>query len=215
MDESLTDFRPGTLDLETLPRLEPPSWATGAATQALSRELKKLQATQAKTPLHELGWFIDFNNVINLFQWVVELHSFDSSLPFAQDMKTHGITSIVAEIRFGKDWPLTPPFVRIIRPRFLPFVHGGGGHVTGGGAMCLELLTNTGWSPANSIESVIIQVRIALTNLDPRPARLQPAGDYGILEAIEAYERVAAAHGWAVPPDLKATALGGEEDPVV
>lgn len=214
MDESLTDFRPGTLNLETLPRLEPPSWATGAATQALSRELKKLQAIQAKTPLHQLGWFIDFDNVTNLFQWVVELHSFDSTLPFAQDMKQHGITSIVTEIRFGKDWPLSPPFVRVIRPRFLPFIHGGGGHVTGGGAMCLELLTNSGWSPANSMESVIIQVRIALTNLEPRPARLQPAGDYGIFEAIEAYQRVAVRHGWTIPKDLKATALGGQQNPL-
>jgi ubiquitin-protein ligase len=214
LDESLPDFRPGTLNLEALPRLDPPSWATGAATQALSRELKKLQAIQAKTPLHQLGWFIDFDNVTNLFQWVVELHSFDSSLPFAQDMKKHGITSIVTEIRFGKDWPLSPPFVRVIRPRFLPFIQGGGGHVTGGGAMCLELLTNTGWSPANSMESVIIQVRIALTNLEPRPARLQPAGDYGILEAIEAYQRVAVRHGWAIPKDLKATALGGEDAPL-
>lgn len=210
VDPTLTTFLPGILDLSTLPRLEPPSWATASATQALSRELKKLQKVQSTTPLQQQGWYMDFSKITNLFQWTVELHSFDLSLPFAQDMKKHNVQSIVCEIRFGKDWPLSPPFVRIIRPRFLPFIHGGGGHVTGGGAMCMELLTNSGWSPANSMESVIIQVRMALTNLEPRPARLQLGGDYGIGEAIEAYIRAATTHGWVVPPDLRATALGGE-----
>ncbi|KAJ7474937.1 hypothetical protein FB451DRAFT_1247033 [Mycena latifolia] len=29
-------------------------------------------------------------------------------------------------------YPIGPPFFRIITPRFLPFIQGGGGHVTGG-----------------------------------------------------------------------------------
>ena len=80
--------------------------------------------------------------------------------------------------------------------------------------MCMELLTNSGWSPANSMESVLLQVRMALCNLEPKPARLQstvPGGafnDYGIDEAIEAYMRAATAHGWQVPQDLMRTARG-------
>lgn len=155
-----------------------------------------------------------------MFQWIVELHSFEDSLPLAQDMQMAGVTSIVMEVRFGRDWPVSPPFVRIIRPRFLPFISGGGGHVTGGGAMCMELLTNSGWSPANSLESVFLQVRMALCNLEPRPARLENThmlakrghnegiSDYGIHEAVEAYIRVANTHGWEVPKDFKATAYG-------
>jgi len=38
--------------------------------------------------------------------------------------------------------------------------------------MCMELLTASGWSPANSMESVLLQVRMALCNLEPQPARL-------------------------------------------
>ncbi|KAK4240257.1 hypothetical protein C8A03DRAFT_13387 [Achaetomium macrosporum] len=212
---SLTDFEPGSLDLSTLPRLAPPSFATDAATKSLSRELKRLQTLQADTPLHELGWYIDFDEVSNLFQWIVQLHSFDQSLPLAQDMKSAGITSVVLELRFGPDFPFSPPFVRVVRPRFLSFMAGGGGHVTAGGAMCMELLTSTGWSPANSMESVFLQVRMALCNLEPRPARLDPAvrsgqnlGDYAVGEAIDAYIRAANAHGWTVPKDLRVTALG-------
>ncbi|KAK3387130.1 hypothetical protein B0H63DRAFT_150298 [Podospora didyma] len=217
MEKSLTDFQPGALDLTKLPRLAPPSFANDFATKALGRELSKMQAVQAKTPLHELGWYMDFDQANNLFQWIVEFHSFDPSLPLAKDMKQMGITSIVLEVRFGKDYPMSPPFVRVIRPRFLPFMNGGGGHVTAGGAMCMELLTNSGWSPANSMESVLLQVRMALCNLEPKPARLESASslqkgsnfhDYQVGEALEAYIRAARTHGWKVPEDLQTTALG-------
>ena len=210
MDRSLTDFKPGSLDLKSLHRLPPPSFATDAATKSLSRELKRLQAVQAKTPLHELGWYMDFDAVNNLFQWVVQLHTFDGALPLAQDMKKAGITSVVLELRFGPDYPFSPPFVRVVRPRFLPFVEGGGGHVTAGGAMCMELLTASGWSPANSVESVLLQVRFALCSLDPKPARLdgRTRHDYGVGEARDAFVRAAATHGWKVPEGLATTVAG-------
>ncbi|KAK6199805.1 hypothetical protein LQW54_009861 [Pestalotiopsis sp. IQ-011] len=202
-----TDFKPATLDLSTLPRLAPPVYATAHAQRTISQEIKKLQEVQATTPLHELGWFIDFENMSNMFHWIVELHSLDPSLPLAEDMKKAGMTSIVLEIRFGRNYPLSPPFLRVVRPRFLPFLDGGGGHVTAGGAMCMELLTNTGWSPANSMESVLVQVRLALCSQEPRPARLAKKNgqraDYGISEAYSAFLRAASTHGWEVPGDLK------------
>ncbi|OIW27170.1 hypothetical protein CONLIGDRAFT_618614 [Coniochaeta ligniaria NRRL 30616] len=215
-EESLTDFRPGTLDLLTLPRLAPPAWATPTASRAIGRELQKLQHLQSATPLRELGWYINFDAITNMFQWIVELHSFDASIPLAQDMKKAGVTSVVMEFRFGKDWPMTPPFVRAVRPRFRLFMHGGGGHVTSGGAMCMELLTNSGWSPANSMESVILQVRMALCS-EERGARLDMSAvgrsmsDYGVSEAVDAYMRAALQHGWQVPQDLRLTAYGGAE----
>jgi len=206
--KSLTDFEPGSLDQSSLHLLEPPSYATSSATLRLNKELKTILKIQETTPLHELGWYIDQNLVSNVYQWIVELHSFDPKLPLAQDMKVAGITSVVLEIRFGKDYPHSPPFVRVIRPRFLPFMAGGGGHVTGGGAMCMELLTNSGWSAVSSIESVLLQVRMAISNLEPKPARLerqdkQHQNDYGVGEAVAAYTRACAAHGWEIPKDFQ------------
>jgi ubiquitin-conjugating enzyme E2 Q len=188
--------------------LDPPSYATPSATMRLNRELKTTLKIQDSTPLHELGWYINPELVSNVYQWIVELHSFESTLPLAEDMKAAGITSIVLEIRFGKDYPMSPPFVRVIRPRFLPFISGGGGHVTGGGAMCMELLTNDGWSAVSSIESVLLQVRMAIMNLEPKPARLESKSkgqqrDYGTAEAIDAYIRACRNHGWTVPKDFK------------
>lgn len=191
-----TDFVPGTLDHSILPMLGAPSYATPAATKTLQRELNNTLRVQEDPP-HELGWYIDPNLITNVYQWIVELHSFEDHLPFARDMKSKGLTSIVIEIRFGKDYPISPPFVRVIRPRFLSFMAGGGGHVTAGGALCMELLTNSGWSAVSNIESVLLQVRLAISSTDPRPARLEPGPprDYGVGEAVEAFVRACNAHG--------------------
>lgn len=133
--KNASDFVPGSLHHGTLPLLTPPSYATPSATKALQRELMVTLKVQETTPAHELGWYLDPELVTNVYQWIIELHSFEAHLPLAKDMKNKGVMSIVLELRFGKGFPYNPPFVRVIRPRFLPFMMGGGGHVTAGGAL--------------------------------------------------------------------------------
>ncbi|KAL8801628.1 MAG: hypothetical protein Q9182_004313 [Xanthomendoza sp. 2 TL-2023] len=218
-DPPKTDFVPGTLNHTLLPLLHPPAFATPMATKALQRELNSTLKIQASQPAHELGWYIDRDVITNMYQWIIELHSFEAHLPLAQDLKAKGLTSVVLEARFGKDYPMSPPFVRIIRPRFLSFMAGGGGHVTAGGALCMELLTNSGWSAVSNMESVLLQVRLAMSSTDPQPARLEPGKvrDYEVGEAIEAYIRACHSHGWAIPPDFRASytpAVDGTDRPL-
>lgn len=217
-DSSKTDYVPGTLDAAQLPLLGPPTYATPGASKALQRELKSTLQIQESHPLHELGWYIDPNLINTVYQWIVELHSFDSELPVANDLRKAGLKSIVLEIRFSKDYPISPPFVRVIQPRFLSFLQGGGGHVTAGGALCMELLTNSGWSAVANIESVLLQVRMAVSSTDPRPARLAKGQNakngtiskYNIGEAVQAYVRACQMHGWQVPEDFeRENSMGG------
>ena len=201
LDTVQTDFIPGTHDQKSLPLIEPPSYATSSATRTLQRELTATLKTQDTHPLHELGWYIDREIISNMYQWIIELHSFEAHLPLAKDMKSRSLKSVVMEMRFGKDYPMSPPFVRIIRPRFLSFNQGGGGHGTAGGALCMELLTNSGWSAVSNIESVLLQVRLAMSSTDPKPARLEPGPvkDYGVGEAVEAYVRACQMHNVRFP----------------
>lgn len=217
-----TDFVPSTLDFNTLPMMPTPKYATPATTKRLQAELKTLAKIQSSTDPAALGWFIDFEKMDNIYQWIVELHSFhtfivkDKPLPLAEDMKKAGVTSIVLEIRFGPEFPFSPPYIRVIRPRFLPFQLGGGGHVVIGGAMCMELLTNTGWSGILGMESVLMQVRMAIASepfarLEGKGAKVKgnsAAGDYGAAEAAQGYTRACANHGWTVPPGFKEVAYG-------
>ena len=205
-DPEKTDFTPHSLDHSTLPILEPPTYATPLGTRTLQKELQATLKIQDSTPAHELGWYIDRDLISNVYQWIVELHSFEPHLPLAKDMRARNLKSIVLELRFGASYPMSPPFVRVIRPRFLSFMQGGGGHVTAGGALCMELLTNSGWSVASNIESVLVQVRAAISSTDPKPARLEGQSgirDYGTGEAVEAYVRACQAHGWEVPKDFR------------
>ena len=197
-----TNFRPGTLQPGHLKLLGAPSYATTTATQSLQRHLKVILKVQDREPLYELGWYVDATLVNTIYQWIVEFHSFDSSLPLAQDLKRNKLTSIVMEIRFPPQFPMSPPFIRVIRPRFIPFMQGGGGHVTAGGAMCMELLTSSGWLPTITMESVLLQVRLALCSTDPQPARLEYSGEYSFGESMNAYKRACQTHGWEVPHDF-------------
>jgi ubiquitin-conjugating enzyme E2 Q len=153
-----TDFLPSTLDHSSLPIISSPAYATTTATNAIQRELRAMLKLQGSQPLHELGWYIDPEHIGNIYQWIVELHSFDPVLPLSVDMKKMGVNSVVLEVRFGREFPMSPPFVRVIRPRFLSFAQRGGGHVTAGGALCMEVRSaqTTSWGQPR-------QYRVALT----------------------------------------------------
>jgi ubiquitin-conjugating enzyme E2 Q len=194
-----------------------PSFATTSASRRLQKDFQALLKVQNSTPLHELGWYTNEEHFSNMYQWIVELHSFDAALPLAKQMKEKGMKSVVMEMRFGPDYPMSPPFIRIIKPRFLGFNQGGGGNVTAGGSICMELLTNSGWSAVSSIESVLLQVRLAMSDTE-RPAKLEmyargyQGDEYGIAESVEAYVRACNAHGWKAPDNFRQTAYGGQEN---
>jgi len=198
-------FIPGSLDTTKITFLPPPSYASSMATKRLNSDIQTLIKLQESQDLEELGFYINPNLVENVYQWIVELHSFPENLPLTQDMRQKKITSIVLELRFGPQYPMSPPFVRVIQPRFLGFNQGGGGHVTIGGALCMELLTNSGWSAVSSVESVLLQVRMAISEEKPA-ARLEPGPSvrtYGVDEARDAFIRACRVHGWTVPDDFK------------
>ena len=143
--------------------MPPPIQSSPSASMAIQRELKSMLKEQDLAPnLRDLGWYMPQDLIgDNLYQWFVEMHSLDPKLPIAKDMKDkysirfivsnselivmfswfgfRKLNSIVMEIRFPPAFPNSPPFFRIISPRFLPFIDGGGGHVTGGKFNSYEL----------------------------------------------------------------------------
>lgn len=161
--------------------------ASKKATQRIAAELKTIQ----KGDPAKSGFSVDLVDD-DLYQWEVRLFGFDpKDEQIARDMAAKGIKDIVLRIRFPEDYPLSPPFCRVLRPRFE--FHTG--HVTLGGSICMELLTRKGWSPENSIEAVIMSIR---SNFLEGGARLASSqyGDYSEAEAREAFDRLVRQHGW-------------------
>jgi len=152
-----SSFVPGLLDYSTLPKMPEPCYANTSTTRRLQGDLKAVLKVQGKHAAAELGWYIDAERIDNFYQWIVELHSFEAfrdngqDIPLVDDMKKFGVNSIVLELRFSGSYPMSPPFVRVVSPRFLGFQQGGGGHVTAGGALCMEVrcesCTRLSWEP--------------------------------------------------------------------
>jgi ubiquitin-conjugating enzyme E2 Q len=207
--DSYEPFAPKVLrNLRILP---PPASAAGSATAYLSKEVKSIMATQAKSSPQELGFYFDPSTTNdNIFHWIVEMVGFDD-LPLGTDMEAKKVKGVIFEVLFPAQTPFEPPFFRVIHPRFLPFTQGGGGHVTGGGSICMDLLTSSGWLSSYTCESILMQIKLALSNLEPKPARLHPSQwdvPYSVQEAIDGFRRAAATHGWKVQPNLDAVAHG-------
>ncbi|KIW93929.1 uncharacterized protein Z519_05244 [Cladophialophora bantiana CBS 173.52] len=89
-----TDFVPGKLDIRDITCMEAPQDATPIASTALMGLFRDALKTQESTPPATLGWYIGRNLISNVYQWIVELHSFPKDLPLAKDMKDAGVTSL-------------------------------------------------------------------------------------------------------------------------
>jgi len=98
---------------------------------------------------------------------------------------------VLFEMTFPKEYPNKPPFIRVLTPRFVHLT----GHVTIGGSICMQLLTNSGWSPSNSIESIFIQIHCEMLTGKPR-IDFNNTSPYSRSEADEAFVRVAERYKW-------------------
>ncbi|KAL8610342.1 hypothetical protein ACOMHN_041156 [Nucella lapillus] len=133
----------------------------------------------------------------NLFNWAVEIMDIPKDSQLGKDLnqyakKTRGEAVIQMEMQFPWNYPFSPPFIRVTRPRFKFRT----GHVTVGGSLCMQMLTKSGWMPTNDIEGVLVQVRAEILS-DPKASLdLTNITPYTEDEAKEAFERMVLRYGW-------------------
>eukprot|EP00742_Colponemidia_sp_Colp-10_P007439 GILJ01008009.1.p1 GENE.GILJ01008009.1~~GILJ01008009.1.p1 ORF type:complete len:1020 (-),score=161.50 GILJ01008009.1:314-3328(-) len=169
-----------------------------AATLVLMREMRKI-LRQQKSPSSQSFYTVEFEEE-NCYRWKVSLNgSGFGDCTLAEDLKVYASRynqkpEVLLDVLFPANFPFEPPFVRVVRPRFA--FHTG--HVTVGGSICMELLTNSGWSPGYSVESVLVQIQADMIVGGGRLDLAQCGRDYSMEEAKEAFARVARAHGWKV-----------------
>lgn len=166
---------------------------------ATERLLKDLRSFASSSLRHRLG--ITASPIDdNLYHWKVRFFDFEAGTGLAQDLQVLSTSSslfgghlsaIELEMKFPADYPFSPPFIRVLRPRF----QFRTGHVTLGGSICMELLTKTGWSAGNDIESILIQIRSEMIQGGAR-LDLTNGQDYSEHEAHQNFTRVAQQHGW-------------------
>lgn len=127
----------------------------------------------------------------NFHIWYASVTNIDKDSLLYKDMQTLGVSDIKMEIRFEPQYPIKPPFVRIVEPMFLYRT----GNITLGGSICMELLTNQGWSPACSIESLLIQIKANILETGQLD-HTKVGRKYSYQESQVAFKRMLLSHGW-------------------
>ncbi|XP_033753725.1 ubiquitin-conjugating enzyme E2 Q2-like isoform X2 [Pecten maximus] len=162
-----------------------------AAVQRLLRDLKGMKES------HKFG-IEGRPRGDNLFLWDVKLKDFPRESKLGKDLqifadKFKREPAVYVEMHFPGEYPMKPPFVRILRPRF-KFLTG---HVTIGGSICMQMLTNSGWTPTNDIEAILVQIRSEIMS-DPNAQLERNDSDraYGEQEARDAFTRMVKRYGW-------------------
>jgi ubiquitin-conjugating enzyme E2 Q len=169
------------------------------AMRRLSKELKSVKDLEKSSNKAIEVTLVDES----LAHWTVKLSQFEE--PLKSELSRAGAKGVTLSVKFDEKYPLSPPFVRVLSPKFKFRT----GHVTVGGSICVELLTNSGskdgWKSTISMESVLLTVRQLF--IDGK-AKIEHNGHYQSEEyARETYERVAMQHDW-LGPRLKV--IGGK-----
>lgn len=138
----------------------------------------------------KLGFRTEINEQ-NHYIWNIFIFDFDEKYPIGQDLKRYNIKEIHLEIIFPNNYPMSPPFVRVVTPRFQQLT----AHISKG-AICNQLLTEKYWSPAANIESVIVSIKSEIIEGDGRIDPILYNIPYTEKEAKDSFFTLVKAHGW-------------------
>lgn len=143
-------------------------WQHLSGVKRITSEFKQLHRSITDGKSKQLSNLVLIED--NIQQWQVHLSSFDESMAAGhqlnldlQQLKSqHGQDFLLMEVTFPQAYPVEPPFLRVVSPRCLWYT----GHVTAGGAICLEVLTSTGspnsWQSDYCVESIL---QVAIMNM--------------------------------------------------
>jgi len=154
------------------------------------RLMREYQAINKQSPAI-LGFQVRLTEEDQLGKWMIYLERVDNPR-LEEQMRRLGIPAIEIEITFKESYPIAPPFIRVVYPHFK--FHSG--HITVGGSLCMEMLTNQGWSPTFNVENVITQIKMAIADGGGEIDESNYKKRYTMDEALEAFKRVMSSHGW-------------------
>ncbi|KAL5004780.1 hypothetical protein ScPMuIL_018236 [Solemya velum] len=193
-------------NLVVLERLKQNQWdeylkgSISGSVQASDRLMKELREIY-KSESYKNGLFRVELVSDCLYEWNVKLKIVDPDSALYTDLQTlkekEGKDYLLLNFTFKENFPMEPPFVRLLSPIIQ------GGYVLGGGAICMELLTKQGWSSAYSIESVIFQISATLVKGKARIQFGASKSQYSLARAQQSFKSLVQIHeknGWFTPP---------------
>lgn len=157
-------------------------------------ELKRLQKQNdlldKDSGLHYV-MHLDESNLYQI-QFSLPVDNFTKDDVLRKDMEAFGYNEILTEFILPPNYPFEPPFVRLLNPRF-QFMTG---HITSGGSICMELLTNQGWTQTTTMQKILLIIKMNMLDGGARIDPVDHSKPYGMSEAKSAYDRMLRSHGW-------------------
>jgi len=130
--------------------------------QRLTQEMRQIEE-QKSQHLSEYGVALELLDPegTDLRAWSLRIlaSSVDASCQLGQQLRLHGVDAIELDLWIADAFPMEPPRLRVIRPCF----GNGSFFVHQHGALCLEVLTKQGWSPALSLLKLGVQVKTMMS----------------------------------------------------
>jgi hypothetical protein len=132
-----------------------PPWQGKRGTARMFAEMSALRKWKGSPRVFDIEMVQDRAD-----KWRFSGNGFDNDCSAGRNLnadlrKLRGQSCIKMEITFPSDYPTRPFFLRCVSPRFCWYT----GHVTAGGAICIEALTTEGtpgsWQPDICVESVL------------------------------------------------------------
>ena len=166
---------------------------------ACAKRSRTTAVVQQMSTVRRAGYFEVENPGEDASLWIAKMPSalfLESYLPLFEDLEKDGAKNnrspcIELELKFPPQYPHSPPFVRVVRPRFQ--FHTG--HVTVGGSICQQDLTSQGWSSTTTVEGLLHSLQQLMIEGKARVDFDHPL-PYCFEEAKAAFDRVARDHGW-------------------
>jgi ubiquitin-conjugating enzyme E2 Q len=165
------------------------------ATAAARRLLHDLRRISQSDP-QKLGFRSEPDGK-DIFNWTVKLFGFPKGSEIYNDLRQYESQTrrnyVELRLAFPPDYPNVPPFVRVVRPRFVSHT----GHVTFGGSICTTMLTMEAWNPSFDVQSVIGNVFAEMCQAGAR-IDFSSRSPYSLEDARSAFEIAADNHNWSL-----------------
>lgn len=171
----------------------------GLPPRCLQRLMKEVRAVQEQQANHlkehamELCLADQEGNDLRIWSLRLLTSGIDSSCALGKQLRASHVDCIQFEMWIPNAFPVQPPLVRVIRPTFNP----GSFWVQTAGALCLEALTKSGWTPAMSLPQLGVHIKTMMSqgngSVSSNAAMGQP-GAAGRDQALVAMRRIESAH---------------------
>ena len=153
---------------------EEPPWARSHGTRRVVKEYNHLASEIHRGVSGVYGLSLPDDNDVS--RWHVKMKDFDADSPGGQQLncdlaelhRRYDVEGcLTLEILFPSEYPAAPPFIRVVTPRCVWYT----GHVTAGGSVCVEALTQTGspraWRSQFAVAAILETVKVTMIHVEP------------------------------------------------